>query len=77
MDKNFITSVQKSVTDFRPDGTLYQLVEQQSIAALNSGDIAECKPLPPAELGELLRVTIKKLYGLRVTKPAHLIIADI
>lgn len=63
MASNFITSVQKNVTDFRPDGTLYQLVEQQSIAALNSGNMAECKPLPPAELGELIRITIKKLYG--------------
>ena len=31
MDKNFITSVQKNVTEFRADGTMYQLVEQQRV----------------------------------------------
>ena len=47
MTSNFIRSVQEEVTDFRPDGTLYQMIDQTSIAALNAGNLAECKPLPP------------------------------
>ena len=30
---------------------------------MNSGNFSECKPLPPSELGETIRITIKKLYG--------------
>ena len=43
--------------------TLYQLVEEKSLAAMNSGNFSECKPLPPSELGETIRIMIKKLYA--------------
>ena len=60
---NFIAPIEKKVDAFHPDGTLYQLVEQKSIASLNSGVTAECKVLHPSELGEQMRIQIKKLYG--------------
>ncbi|CBY40889.1 unnamed protein product, partial [Oikopleura dioica] len=60
---NFITPIEKKVHAFFADGTLYQLVEQKSIASLNAGVVAECKVLHPSELGEQMRIQIKKLYG--------------
>ena len=60
---NFITPIEKKVDAFRADGTLYQLVEQKSIASLNAGVVAECKVLHPSELGEQMRIQIKRLYG--------------
>ena len=63
LESNFIHAVQKEVTSFRADGTLYQLTEQTSIKALNSGEMAECKQMTPNELGEEMRKMIKKLYG--------------
>ena len=60
---NFITPIEKKVDAFHADGTLYQLVEQKSIASLNAGVVAECKVLHPSELGEQMRIQIKRLYG--------------
>ena len=63
MTSNFIHPVQQKVIDFRSDGTLYQLAEQTSIKALNSGKMAECAQVEPSQLGEQLRKSIKGLYA--------------
>ncbi len=47
---------------FQPDG-YYRLLEDDESKALNAGEVSECTPLSPADLGETLRRMILKIYS--------------
>ncbi len=45
IDRHFGSQVKKEET-FKPDGTLYQLLEDSETNALNAGETSSCQPRP-------------------------------
>ncbi|KAJ8253154.1 hypothetical protein GJAV_G00209720 [Gymnothorax javanicus] len=62
MERKFFNSVQRKI-EFEEGNALFRLVEHDPNSALNGGKTAECSPLQAAELSEILRNMMLRLYA--------------
>ncbi|XP_036397051.1 uncharacterized protein zgc:152951 [Megalops cyprinoides] len=62
MDRKFINSV-TGKREFEESSALFRLLEHDPRSVLNAGEMATCSPLPAAELSEILRNMILRLYS--------------